>query len=203
MGIKNCKYCPKCEKIKTLDKFHKNSSKSHGIHAICKECKSSYDRSRSHLRNSTTITIDNCSGCTGRKRSDRKYCKLCEVGPKLPKHFHDFQMEQSRMIREGRHNYGPKGRYRTLRTRSVNKGFVEILDYEVFQELIKQDCVYCGDENIGSGVGLDRLDNTIGYVEANVVSCCGSCNQVRGHNLTVMETIVAMEAVVKLRNSKK
>ena len=189
MAISNCKYCPKCEEVKTLDKFHKNAKKSQGVHAICKACKKAYDRARSHLYNKTDLKIVKCKTCDGNTRSDRKsgVCRLCELGPPLPKHFHEFQMEQNRIKREGRDSYGVKSRYRTLKRRSADKGFDDCLDFDIYENLIKQDCVYCGEENIGSGVGLDRLDNEIGYLEHNVVSCCSCCNQIRGHNLTVME----------------
>lgn len=51
------------------------------------------------------------------------------------------------------------------------------------------------------GSGLDRTDNSKGYLIKNVVPCCGICNSIKGSNLTHSEMIVAMRAVMKLRNS--
>jgi hypothetical protein len=61
-------------------------------------------------------------------------------------------------------------------------------------------CFYCKSDisNVG-GVGLDRIDNDKGYIKTNVLPCCGSCNLIRGYNLTVKEMKVAMTAVMELR----
>lgn len=201
--LNNYKYCPKCDKVKLLDKFHKHPNKTQGVHSICKECKKAYDRDKYLLINKTANTIINCAGCEGKTRTPHKYCRSCRIGPKLPEHFKQFQQEQNRMSREARHRYKPRCRYKNLKQRSEAKGFKDYLDFQTYEKLLSNDCVYCGEENIGSGGGLDRLDNDIGYLEHNVVSCCGSCNQIRGHNLTVMEMIVAMEAVQKLRYKNK
>lgn len=64
------------------------------------------------------------------------------------------------------------------------------LDKEYFKFLTKQDCYYCGKppaqvaksrtrngEYIYNGV--DRIDSTKGYIEGNVVPCCGRCNEAK------------------------
>jgi hypothetical protein len=41
-------------------------------------------------------------------------------------------------------------------------------------------CFYCGEETTNTKRnGLDRLDNDIGYIPTNVVSCCWTCNQMK------------------------
>ncbi len=58
---------------------------------------------------------------------------------------------------------------------------------EVFRKLITKECFYCGsppveyqDEPSRNGKfirnGLDRVDNTKGYTEDNIVPCCKTCN---------------------------
>lgn len=65
------------------------------------------------------------------------------------------------------------------------------LDLEYFSEITIANCYYCGakpssehgaDENNGKYVynGVDRVDNTIGYVPGNCVACCKSCNALKG-----------------------
>jgi hypothetical protein len=62
------------------------------------------------------------------------------------------------------------------------------LNKDQFRKLTKQNCFYCGIEpqqiqnakgTNGKYIynGIDRLDNNIGYIENNVVACCGSCNR--------------------------
>jgi len=50
-----------------------------------------------------------------------------------------------------------------------------------FRDLIKQDCYICGKSAI-AGVhqtGIDRFDNTLGYITENVRPCCRECNYMK------------------------
>ncbi len=59
--------------------------------------------------------------------------------------------------------------------RAVGRSFAMRTSF--VREIIKLPCSYCGGtENIG----LDRIDNSIGHIESNVVPCCGFCNELRG-----------------------
>ena len=49
-----------------------------------------------------------------------------------------------------------------------------------------KNCTYCGD-NI-PGIGLDRINNTIGYTIDNIASCCTTCNMMK-HKLSHQEFI--------------
>lgn len=59
------------------------------------------------------------------------------------------------------------------------------LDKEYFKELVSSNCRYCGCQPFQHllsvykdipYIGIDRVDNTKGYVDNNVVSCCKHCN---------------------------
>jgi hypothetical protein len=66
------------------------------------------------------------------------------------------------------------------------------LDFDIprdlFEELIDSDCSYCGAKP-GNRItphgkpiiyqGIDRLDNSKGYVVGNVVPCCIICNKMK------------------------
>ncbi len=65
----------------------------------------------------------------------------------------------------------------------------ELTDRQV-RDLVTQKCHYCGivpaqvmKAQHGNGDflynGIDRVDNSIGYVEGNVVPCCGVCNNAK------------------------
>lgn len=65
------------------------------------------------------------------------------------------------------------------------------LSDEKFEELIHQNCYYCGaspelrkahgSEIIGYANGIDRIDSSKPYDDNNVVSCCSKCNRMKNN----------------------
>jgi|WetSurSiteA1Bulk_404760.scaffolds.fasta_scaffold00264_17 hypothetical protein len=77
------------------------------------------------------------------------------------------------------------------------KNIVFSLTKEEFLEITSKNCFYCGLEPFkvknskwdnGNYIfnGIDRLDNTKGYIESNVVPCCWTCNQAK-HEMMVTD----------------
>jgi hypothetical protein len=80
--------------------------------------------------------------------------------------------------------------YRTYERGAKNRNYEFNLTFDQVDSLIKQNCHYCdqnpienkGDQvyTYGKGVfkrnGIDRLDNSKGYMTENVVPCCDRCN---------------------------
>jgi hypothetical protein len=75
--------------------------------------------------------------------------------------------------------------YSFYRTKALNVGLEFDLSLKKFEELTSSLCFYCGCEPQNTYKtntdtykynGLDRVDNSKGYTESNVVPCCGSCN---------------------------
>lgn len=80
--------------------------------------------------------------------------------------------------------------YRKTVRQSVERNRECTLTLEQFAQIVKQDCYYCGlsPSNIAKhsrGVshilvsGIDRVDNTIGYIKENCVPCCKHCNRAK------------------------
>ncbi len=72
---------------------------------------------------------------------------------------------------------------------AVKRHYTWELNDEQFNALVGADCHYCGDSPTNRKSrhgyefrynGIDRKDNAVGYVERNVVSCCGPCNKAKG-----------------------
>lgn len=71
--------------------------------------------------------------------------------------------------------------YMSYKYRSIKKKLPFKLLNQDFFELISKNCYYCNKENSETHEnGIDRKDNSIGYVIDNCVSCCGQCNQMKG-----------------------
>lgn len=45
-------------------------------------------------------------------------------------------------------------------------------------DMLKLNCHYCKEENLAE-IGLDRIDNSRGYIHNNVLPCCTTCNMIR------------------------
>jgi hypothetical protein len=43
-------------------------------------------------------------------------------------------------------------------------------------KLFSKKCYYCGFINQSHGIGIDRADNTKGYIKSNCIPCCTQCN---------------------------
>lgn len=72
---------------------------------------------------------------------------------------------------------------------SKDRGHEFGLEFETFKTLILSNCVYCGTEPRMTlhryrhtpfrYNGIDRIDNGLGYIPGNVVSCCTICNRAK------------------------
>jgi hypothetical protein len=65
--------------------------------------------------------------------------------------------------------------------RLQNKEFDLTLEF-LEESIVGQPCYYCGSIE---EIGMDRKDNSLGHVKANVVPCCYSCNFLRKDKLNV------------------
>ena len=86
------------------------------------------------------------------------------------------------------------------------------LSKEQFLKLTKENCFYCGKEpsnifknnrNNGDYVynGIDRLDNTKGYIESNIVPCCFQCNRAK-HNMIISDFYEWIDRAYEYRHEK-
>ena len=76
--------------------------------------------------------------------------------------------------------------YNSYKKRILKKKLEFSLERNIFENLTKQNCYYCGQEPKSKYRikhyapyiynGLDRVDSSKGYIESNVVPCCPICN---------------------------
>ena len=82
--------------------------------------------------------------------------------------------------------------YHITYNNAIKRGYMFELSMDKFKELCSQPCYYCGKEPciplrvgrvkqrlIGYRSGIDRMDNSIGYVPSNCVPCCPVCNSMK------------------------
>jgi hypothetical protein len=91
----------------------------------------------------------------------------------------------------------PKKRLSNLKSQCKKRGLEFDISLDEFIDEISKPCVYCNNllgEKSVTASGLDRKDNSKGYVVNNVCSCCWVCNSIKGEHLSFEE----MKEVVKL-----
>jgi len=79
-----------------------------------------------------------------------------------------------------------KARYDAGRRSSGAKEFT--LSLEEYRAIVCNPCYYCEEDiSEGTGSGLDRVDNSLGYTFENCKPCCSSCNRRRGKSMSSAE----------------
>jgi len=96
-------------------------------------------------------------------------CKEC-CKAEGKKNYHSMQREDKCMLKLGRY-----------KTRSKHRGLDYDLTNKQFRKLCLAPCEYCGGYSNKERInGIDRIDNNMGYIPRNVVSCCKWCNVAKG-----------------------
>ena len=78
-----------------------------------------------------------------------------------------------------------RGRYLRYKRSATKRGYLFLLDYDEFCDLVSQPCYYCDKIDLPYN-GIDRIDNSMGYELNNCVPCCCVCNRMKSkHSLGV------------------
>lgn len=133
-----------------------------------------------------------------RKKSDTPE-KRQEARERSSRHYRDNpKYKEKEKERRG----GLNQRYSFSKRLARKRGKEWSLTKDQYAALISQPCYYCENklgEPVSVGVGLDRLDNTNGYMIDNVVCCCDFCNKIKGDKLSSQEMKVVATTLIKMR----
>ncbi len=91
-------------------------------------------------------------------------------------------INKTKDTRPGHRGYLEANMIDDIRTKAKKRGKSWTLTVEQAFSLITNKCNYCGfiPKWPESRVGIDRVDNNIGYEHDNCVSCCFACNSAKG-----------------------
>ena len=101
------------------------------------------------------------------------YCKECRKKIIQTPHYKYLEM-----IRKTEWKKSKDRRYKSYRGVAKRRKYEFKLTKEEFLSFWQKLCYYCG--NKIKTIGLDRIDNSKGYIVGNVVSCCQRCNRMKG-----------------------
>ena len=70
----------------------------------------------------------------------------------------------------------PSSKWSNYRAAAKRRGYEFNIPRSEFDALLRKNCHYCGGRHAN---GIDRYNNDAGYVDGNVVACCGTCNTMK------------------------
>jgi hypothetical protein len=179
--------CSKCERDDLpLKHFHKNFDKPLEVTWLCIECYKQAVKQRPGTFKGKHHTEDS-------KLSMSISHEGIEASNETRKKLRELKTGQSSfypLVLTGKPQKGEIGLYKLYRRYSRTKKKVFLLTLEDFNQITQQNCFYCGEKPLRVSYkngedqayiynGIDRVDNTLGYIKENVVPCCTTCNKMK------------------------
>jgi hypothetical protein len=176
------KICSKCKEEKVVEEFGKKKANKDGRSYWCKKCAFVVDRAwkeeikRQNMLNFPSHTTLKCSICK-KEKLVKYFCKNFYAKSGYKSSCKKCANKQSNKLR----NKDAERRYREYTRGTIGRNFVPI-SFEQFQEITRQPCFYCAGWNDYElkFCGIDRVVNSKGYEEDNIVPCCKVCNILKG-----------------------
>jgi len=98
-------------------------------------------------------------------RSRKKYLKYKKENPEIFKKWYRNYKDK------------PKAKYKGYKNNARIRGIEFKITLDEFYEFWQRPCSYCGAKI--EFIGIDRIDNTKGYIKGNLKSCCEWCNKMK------------------------
>lgn len=169
------KKCAKCKQDKSLEDFSSRPEGKLKLRSHCKQCESvkrKKHRQKFHKRKNSDIDIPIV-----------KKCKHCGFEKKY------FEFSKNKTMLDGlngrckqccvkdtqAYHHTINGFYSQYKNNAKRRGYVFEISKEEFQILKSKPCHYCGEQSSG----IDRKNNTIGYIVGNCLPCCAVCNRMK------------------------
>lgn len=152
------KVCRDCGRGLPLERFYRDRAARDGHRPRCRACDVVYrraQRAQYYKRHREQLLAD-----AGTRRAVRRE-----------------QISQYNREYQALRRLTPRGRYDEYLNGAHRRGLEFSLTPEDFEGFWQQPCVYCGTDI--PTIGLDRVDNRVGYCPGNVVPCCDRCNRMK------------------------
>jgi len=132
---------------------------------ICGLCVDKNKQKHSTELESLRSKIPNCLKCLQNPKTISHFCESCY--PTI------YQVSDKISYRTA-NNF-----WNDLCRGSVNRSMLMVLTFDQVTAIICRPCFYCGRFSDSVLNGLDRYDNSKGYIPSNVQPCCTMCNMMK------------------------
>lgn len=173
---KTCKSCRNSNKIndKKRDKEHRNE-----LARICAKKPENIIVKQQWAEANYAKVAENWMNYRGRKieENQEEYLK------KNAEHAKSWREKNPEKVKENNiaKMKNVNSQYKIYIRSAGDKNLVFDLPQEIYTEKIKEPCHYCGETDEHKGFnGIDRMNQQIGYIVDNCVSCCQMCNYMKG-----------------------
>lgn len=198
------KYCKKHERDKYYDEEKEKGIKycdvARGCFTLCenglKSCRNCLDKeiikdTKRRLENEVihTALVSNINTtnqiCCNCGKDYEKYLTENNTPSRICKHCNEVQQLQDNKRKNRPRNYKTENLlnlnryYKQYIKSALKRNYVMELQFDKFQELVKQHCYYCDYIKESEANGIDRVDNSKGYNKENCVACCEICNRIK------------------------
>lgn len=106
-----------------------------------------------------------------------------------------------------------KRAFMSLKSNAKARNIEVSISEEEFFEIASTSCNYCGSEPVEKKPpkkwqqsvflnGIDRINNSIGYIAGNICSCCEQCNWAK-KDLSLKEWYLWIDKIIEKRMSSK
>ena len=109
-----------------------------------------------------------------RAAAKARYHRDAEAREKVKARSRAFYATPEGKASERARQQSPRGRFKKYQLGARSRRLVFDLTFEQFMTFWQKPCFYSG--HAIETIGLDRVDNSLGYTLSNVVSCCAVCN---------------------------
>ena len=152
-------------------------------------------------------------------KDGKKYCHKCKIWKDLDKFsnvyytwdkLYSYCKEcKSKECKEYRLNYPERWKKKRDKWKKDNpmkikyyaykqRGFT--MTYNTWLEIATQPCTYCGKIDLPCN-GIDRINNTKGYIKGNCAPCCKKCNYMK-RDMLKEEFIMKCKEIVEKQEMK-
>ncbi len=108
---------------------------------------------------------------------EQKYCsRIC--GRKYWRKISGKEKNKiSQKKQDDKHKLVPSRRFYEIKYQANIRKHSFLLSFEQFMTFWNGTCHYCGEKI--NGIGIDRIDSSIGYEIKNCIPCCSTCNKMK------------------------